>query len=313
MPQVLLFGEPMALFTAVEEGPLAQAERFTRSLAGAEVNVAIGLRRLGHSVAYATRVGDDPLGEYIAGALEREGIGTQLLSRDPVWRTGLQLKGRTSRGDPQTAYYRKGSAFSHLTAEDIDRLPLEGVRLVHVTGIPPALSPECRGASLRLMERAREQGIFVSLDPNLRPALWESREAMRETIHRMARLADLFLPGEEEAKELSGCGTLEEMADFYHRLGPGAVIIKTGREGAYFSAKGQSGRVPGFAVDRVVDTVGAGDGFAVGVLSAWLEGLPLPQAVCRGNAIGAMQVSVQGDNEGLPTRTELEDFLTRSR
>ena len=75
MPQVLLFGEPMALFTAMEEGPLAQAERFTRSLAGAEVNVAIGLRRLGHSVAYATRVGDDPLGEYIAGALEREGIG----------------------------------------------------------------------------------------------------------------------------------------------------------------------------------------------------------------------------------------------
>ena len=74
MPQVLLFGEPMALFTAMEEGPLAQAERFTRSLAGAEVNVAIGLRRLGHSVAYATRVGDDPLGEYIAGALEREGI-----------------------------------------------------------------------------------------------------------------------------------------------------------------------------------------------------------------------------------------------
>ena len=98
----------------------------------------------------------------------------------------------------------------------------------------------------------------------------------------------------------------EAIADFYLSHGVRAVIIKTGSDGAWYkTADGEQGAVAAIKVDNVVDTVGAGDGFAVGVISALLEGKPLPQAVKRGNKIGSLAIQVQGDSEGLPTREAL--------
>ena len=82
-----------------------------------------------------------------------------------------------------------------------------------------------------------------------------------------------------------------------------------GGKGAYYASSSSSGYVPGFPVETIVDTVGAGDGFAAGVLSALREGLSLEDAVRRGNAIGAIQVMSLGDNDGLPTREELDAFM----
>ena len=96
------------------------------------------------------------------------------------------------------------------------------------------------------------------------------------------------------------------MALFYRRLGARLVVVKLGPEGAYFDGEAGCGRVAGFAVGQVIDTVGAGDGFAVGVVSALLEGRSVPDAVKRGAWIGARAVQVLGDTEGLPTRAELD-------
>lgn len=93
------------------------------------------------------------------------------------------FKSKVSNGDPVTAYYRKGSAFSNITSEDIDKVSFDGVELLHVTGIPPALSLSCREATYRLMERAKEKGVYITFDPNLRPALWESEEVMVSVIN----------------------------------------------------------------------------------------------------------------------------------
>lgn len=92
MGKTILFGEPMALLIADTTGPLENVEHFTRALSGAEVNVSIGLTRLGHSVEYLTRLGDDPFGHYIAKTLGENQIGISLLSYDSVYRTGIQLK-----------------------------------------------------------------------------------------------------------------------------------------------------------------------------------------------------------------------------
>ena len=89
------------------------------------------------------------------------------------------------------------------------------------------------------------------------------------------------------------------------------MIIKDGSKGAVVSEAGNVFTVPGFKVEKVVDTVGAGDGFAVGVISGILEGLSIRDSVRRGNAIGAIQVTHRGDNEGLPTREELSGFLNK--
>ena len=312
MANVILFGEPMALLTADTTGPLETIEHFTRSMSGAEVNVAIGLTRLGHKAQYLTRLGDDPFGHYIENALKSNGIGTNLVSYDPVYRTGIQLKNRVTDGsDPYAPYYRKGSAASHISEKEIEDLDLSDIDLVHVTGIPPALSESARKASRTLMKKAKEAGITVTFDPNLRPALWENEETMRAVLNDMAQYADIVLPGIAECGVLAGTCDPEAAAQFFLDKGPQTVIIKDGSHGAYLITAQENIKVPGFKAEKVIDTVGAGDGFAVGVISGLLEGLPMEEGVRRGNAIGCIQVMTAGDNEGLPTPDELRDFCRK--
>lgn len=309
MAKTILFGEPMALLIADTTGPLEEVEHFTRALSGAEVNVSIGLSRLNHQVEYLTRLGDDPFGHYIENQLKKNNIGTSMVTYDSVYRTGIQLKNRVTDGsDPYAPYYRKGSAASHISVKEIDALDLTDVELVHVTGIPPALSESAREATFRLMERAKEEGIFLTFDPNLRPALWENEETMIRVINELAQNTDVVLPGIGECAILAGTEDVEAAADFYQNLGAKTVVIKDGSNGAYVRDGKASYRVPGYKVTNVVDTVGAGDGFAVGVLSGILEGLEMKESVLRGNAIGAIQVMNISDNEGLPMHEELKKF-----
>lgn len=309
MSDVILFGEPMALFIAKDEGNIDEVKNFKRSLAGAEVNVCIGLTRLQHKVSYITRLGEDPLGKYIKRYLEEERISTEFVTFDKLNKTGIMLKSKVLVGDPETAYYRKDSAFSKMKAEDIEAIDLEGVRLLHITGIPPALSQGCREATYRLMDRAKEKGIFITFDPNLRPVLWESKEVMIEVINGLARKCDLILPGIEEGLILTGSSSPEKIADFYNELGVNEIVVKCGGKGAYVRNNNESYFQRGFKVDKVIDTVGAGDGFAVGIISGKLENLTLKESVIRANAIGAIQVTFESDNEGLPTKEELIKYM----
>ena len=310
MAKVLLIGEPMALLIADGIGPLQDVEGFTRKLAGAEVNVCIGLTRLGHEATYVTRLGRDSFGYYTKKTLEDEGISTEFITFDDEFKTGMMLKGKVLDGDPDIEYYRKGSAASKMTPEQMDAIDLSGFSLVHVTGILPAVSLSCRAAMKRLMERAKEAGVIVSFDPNLRPMLWESKAVMAEVLNDLAKLADIVLPGIEEGLTLMGSDEPARIADYYQGLGAKKVVVKIGPEGAYARDGEQSAMIPGFKVETVVDTVGAGDGFATGIISGIIEGLSLAEATHRGNAIGSIQVQHPSDNEGLPTREELADYMS---
>lgn len=310
MGKTLLFGEPMALLIADSTGKLEDVDKFTRSLSGAEVNVAIGLSRLGHEVTYLTRLGNDPFGIYIKNTLEKNNIGTEFVTFDNIYKTGIQLKNRVVDGsNPYAPYYRRGSAASHITPMQIDMIDFSNVEHVHITGIPPALSKTSREATYRLFERAKEKNIFITFDPNLRPSLWESEETMIKVINDLATKADLILPGISECNVLTGFKDFDDIADFYQNKGVMTIIIKDGANGSYIRDGSETYKVNGFKVKNVVDTVGAGDGFAVGVISGRLEGLSLREMVTRGNAIGAIQVTDISDNAALPNHEELKLFI----
>ena len=309
MGKVLLIGEPIALLIAETVDPLEDVEQFTRKLAGAEVNVCFGLARLEHDTCFITRLGKDPFGYYTKKVLEQEGINTDLVTFDDEFLTGLMLKGKVLEGDPPIAFYCKGSAASKITPELVEDIDLAGLDLVHITGVMPAISLSCRLAIKRLMERARKAGIFLSFDPNLRPTLWENDDIMIKWINNLAEIADIVLPGLEEGRILTGFSDPAEIADFYQKLGVKQVVVKLGSKGAYVRDGSESQVIPGFVVENIVDTVGAGDGFATGVVSGLVEGLSLRDAVVRGNAIGAIQIGHISDNEALPTREELRAFM----
>jgi 2-dehydro-3-deoxygluconokinase len=307
---VVTFGEAMTLLIAEQPGPLEAAISFTKRTAGAETNFAIGMARLGLKVAWASRLGDDSLGRYLLAEMKREGIDCGRVVSDATQRTGFQFKGRVTDGsDPPIEYHRKGSAASRMGVDDVDEAWLATARHLHATGVFAAVSATTLPAARKSLDVMRALGRTISFDTNLRPTLWSSTELMTREINDLASRADWVLPGIDEGRLLTGEDTPEGIAAFYRRQGAKLVVVKLGADGAYYDSAlpGQegTGQVPGFPVAEVIDTVGAGDGFAVGVVSALLEGLPVEQAVRRGAWIGARAVQVLGDTEGLPTRLEL--------
>ncbi|WP_295528183.1 sugar kinase [uncultured Pseudacidovorax sp.] len=306
---VATFGEAMLLLVADEPGPIENATLFHKRSAGAETNVAIGLARLGLKVGWASRLGTDSMGRSLLATMQAEGIDCSHVVCDATQRTGFQFKGRVTDGsDPPIEYHRKGSAASQMRPEDIDEAWLCAARHLHATGVFAAVSETTLPTAHRTLDLMRAAGRSISFDPNLRPTLWGSTERMRDCINALAAKADWVLPGLEEGRLLTGETTPEGIARFYREAGASLVVVKLGPDGAYYdSAAAGSAYVPGFPVEQVIDTVGAGDGFAAGVVSALLEGRSVPEAVRRGAWIGARAVQVLGDTEGLPTRAQLQE------
>ena len=305
----ILVGEPMGLFIAQEEGELSRVGNYSLAVAGAEFNVAVGLARLRLPVAYLTCLGADPFGERIFQTLKDNDISGEFVSFSEERPTGFMMKNKVREGDPKIFYFRKGSAASGLSWKDVDRVDFSGYGFLHMTGILPALSESTREAAYYLMQKAREAGLKVSFDPNLRPQLWPDQSTMIRVINELASRADYVFPGEAEGEILCGTRDPQAIGSFYLQRGAGMVVTKLGSRGAYLMTAQEQVLVPGFPVEQVVDTVGAGDGFAAGVLSALMEEKTLYEAVRRGNAVGAIQVTSVGDNDGLPTREELAAFM----
>lgn len=317
MSEFITIGEPVVTFASKDaDYNLADSTHYLKILGGAELNVAIGVQRLGHTTQYISQVGKDPLGIYAENVIKEHGVGTDYVYSDSNHWTGHQLKQLVTHGDPQTYNYRTNSAASHLNFEKIDNLDLSGVKIAHMSGIFPALSETSRKSFRELMKRLVDNNILITFDPNLRPSLWDNETNMISTINELAKDADIVMPGINEGKVLMGSDNPEKIADFYLNNGhrTRAVLVKVGSRGAFVKIKaGDSYMVNGFKTEHVVDTVGAGDGFALGVITALLEGKTLKSAVMRGNAVGSLQVQTPGDNDGYPTQEQLMNFYKKQK
>lgn len=313
MSEFITIGEPMAVLASQDlDTPLSEVVHFEKFLAGAELNVAVGLSRLEHDVAYISKVGRDSFGDFILASSKKAGIDTRYLSQTEDFLTGFYLKEKVSDGDPKTDYFRKNSAAANLSAEELANLDLTGVKLAHLSGIFAALSETSLAAFKAINQKLNATNIQTVFDPNLRPALWQDEATMVETTNELAKANRIILPGINEGEILMGSREPEQIADFYLSQSEltQAVVVKLGADGAYVKTKsGESYTVEGYKVDEVVDTVGAGDGFAVGLESALLEGWSLRDAVQRACAVGALAVQSPGDNDGYPTREELVNFI----
>lgn len=172
------------------------------AVAGAEFNVAVGVARLGHRVTYMTKLGKDPFGQRIIHVLNENKIGNEFVAWSDTKKTGFMLKGRVSQGDPDIFYFRAGSAASTLSVEDVEKIRFDEYSHIHLTGILPALSESTRAAVNLMFDKARQAGLLITFDPNLRPQLWPSQDVMIQSINDMASKADIVLPGTAEGKIL---------------------------------------------------------------------------------------------------------------
>ncbi|MFJ4255013.1 sugar kinase [Microbacterium sp. NPDC090003] len=288
-PEVVCVGESMGLVTALG-APLAETETAALGIAGAEGNVAVGLVAAGHRAVWASRLGDDPLGTRITGELGRRGVEIWAES-DAEAPTGVMFKDPGVESS-SVYYYRRGSAASRMGAGFLSVDRLRGVRIVHTTGITPALSPSCRAMVDGLYTDAREAGALVSFDVNDRRALWSMDDA-RATLTRLADAADIAFVGRDEAERLWGTATAADVRA--HLPNCALLVVKDGDVGATaFAASAEPVFVPAPRVE-VVEPVGAGDAFAAGFLAATLDGADLAERLSAGHTAAAHVLRTHGD------------------
>jgi 2-dehydro-3-deoxygluconokinase len=308
-PELVTIGETMVVLEAAEEGRLRYIPRFNKKLGGAESNVAIGVTRLGHSAGWISKVGDDEFGKYLVSSIYGEGVDTSRVKYNQEYPTGLYIKERLNHEKTQVYYYRSNSAASQLTKEDIDWNYLKEAKMIHISGITPFLSDSCLEVTQAVIAFVKENNIFLSFDPNLRFKLMAKKDNAKEILLQLAKQSDLFMPGLDEAEYLIGSRNYEEIAEYFLNEGVSKIVIKNGAKETYYASKcGEAGAVPSFKVEHVVDPVGAGDGFAAGLLTGLLENKSLKESVEMGAKVGAMVITMRGDIEGLPERKELENF-----
>ncbi|RSM46720.1 sugar kinase [Amycolatopsis balhimycina DSM 5908] len=290
-PEVLCVGESMALFVPAEPGPPDEVKQWTRTIGGAESNVACNLPTLGVRSGWVSAVGDDPFGRAMLREVAAHGVDVSACSVDPLRPTGLYVKESGAGGSP-VRYYRTGSAASGMGPALLDRLDLDGVRVLHLSGITPALSDSCLALVRALLDMPRGDRL-ISFDVNLRPALWTGRDP--GLLAELAGQADIVLTGDDEARQVWGTGDPAKLRALLP--GPRTLVVKHGERGATL-VEGEPLFAPALKVD-VVEPVGAGDAFAAGFLAATLRGATPLERLRQGHLQAAVTLLTH-DDVGVP-------------
>jgi 2-dehydro-3-deoxygluconokinase len=299
--EVVAIGEMMGLLDPESDGPLEDVSGFRLRVAGAEGNVLINLAHLGHRTAFVSAVGVDPFGRLVIRTLKEQGVGTEHVVVDPAAPTGVFFKERLGDGQRHVHYYRDRSAAARLTPAEVDLDRLGLPKVLAVSGVTLGLGD---GGGLSEVARramswaAASPDCVVVFDPNLRPSLWDGPRAAAE-FGDILPLIDVLLAGRDELATLMPDLAAHEAAQLLSRSGIDAVVLKDGAHGATVHQAGEVTPISPFPVDRVVDSVGAGDAFAAGVISGLLHGWSVQDGARLGAVLGARAVTVSGDWEGV--------------
>ncbi|MGQ4512066.1 PfkB family carbohydrate kinase [Streptomyces sp. DW26H14] len=290
--EVVCVGESMVTFVPSRPGRLADVPSFARTIGGAESNVACALAAVGHRAAWVSRVGADGFGDHLVEAIAAYGVDTSAVRRDETRPTGIYFRTANDRAATahEVAYYRAGSAASAMSPATMPLDTLADCRVLHLSGITAALSPDCL-ALLETLTARRPGRPLVSFDVNHRPRLWRDAAGPRVLLD-LARGADLVFVGEDEAAQAWDVHGAEAIRAALPE--PETLVVKRGSAGATLFTGGTSVTVPALRVD-VVAPVGAGDAFAAGVLSATLRGLAPAERLRHGHLMAAAVLTAEAD------------------
>jgi 2-dehydro-3-deoxygluconokinase len=302
MPDLLSLGECMV--ELYSEQPIEEADTFTRSLAGDSLNILVAAQRLGTSTGYITRLGDDPFAAYLLGAWRSEGIDTSRV-RVVAGFNAVHFVALMPDGDREFVYYRKGSAPSTLSPEDLDSEYIGAAKLQHLSGIAQAISSSARDTVLSAARIARQRGVAVSYDPNYRHQLWSHEEA-REAMEEVLPYVDFLLPSAPaDARALLDTDDPHAVVEHYRGKGVPVVAVTHGEKGVVVGAADGVFEVPAFRPEGAIDTTATGDAFNGGFLHGVLSGMTVEDAARLGVVTAGLKLRGRGALAGMPFRDEV--------
>lgn len=278
------------------------AEQVSVSIGGDAANESIILSRLGHNVQIMCGIGQDDVGSFIRNVLEKNGVD---LTPAVVSEEGdSAVNVIVIRENGERNFINSGIPKAACFQPDIDKI--EGVKVVSLASLflPPFTDTDSLLAAAR---KAKETGAVVCLDVVVSEG--SSLEPYKEALPYV----DFVFPNREEAEQLTGKSDLEEMADALLGYGIQNAIIKIGKDGCFVKNKGGSYIVPGYTVENVADTTGAGDNFAAGLISGILQKMELQDACRYACKVAGVSIQAQGACNGVKSRKQVEEQFIKMK
>lgn len=316
----------MDLFAQDVGARFEEVTGFDTSVGGSPVNIAIGVSRLGLTSATLTAVGEDKVGDFVLHYLENEGVSTDYIPRKPNAHTGLAIVAIQPPDTFPLVFYRDNPADIYLTIDDVTALPLAQTRAIQLSGT--ALSRgTCRDALLFAAEQCHRHNVPTFMDLDLRPDQWTALRSFGLNVRPVLAHIKIVIGTEEEFYALLAedptpvtqsqhltKAQISELENLVQRLlaapqGPETVVLKRGGRGvSLFTKAGEKIDAPGFPVE-ILNTVGAGDAFASGLIYGYLNGWDWYKCGRMGNACGALVVTRHGCSRALPYEQEALEFI----
>lgn len=306
MPELLSMGECMIeLFS---EDSIETAQTFHKSIAGDSFNIAVAVSRLGSSVGYITKLGNDPFEKFIRNSFEKEKFDMSLTLSSKGF-NAVHFVATMPDGNRDFVYYRKGSSPSNITPDDLEESHIKKAKIMHCSGISQAISESSRETVLHAAKVAHYNNVLVSYDPNYRHQLWSPKEAIA-AMEELMPYVDIFLPSApEDTMALFNADNPEKIISISRNFGVENTLITMGSNGALVDSKGDIFTVPPYQSDSVIDTTGAGDAFKGGFLHGILEGLDIKKAAEIGNIAAGITITGRGAINSIPYRDEVYKIL----
>ncbi|RXT08049.1 aminoimidazole riboside kinase [Ammoniphilus sp. CFH 90114] len=260
MSGVICLGEALIDFIPLDEHHLI----YQKSPGGAPANVAVGISKLGGKAFFLGKLGQDVLGKFLLDTLEAQGVDVSYVSWEEHVRTGIVFVTLDPGGERSFSFYIDPSADRYLGIKDLQSEWFENNHILHFGSIS-LISEPSRSATVHAIQLAKQNGMLISYDPNLRLSLWKTPEEAKTTILSTIGQADILKISEEELVFLTGEQSIENGLSSLAQYDIPLIFITMGGEGCVFQFKGQTRRIPAISVS-VVDTTGAGDAFVSGIL-----------------------------------------------
>jgi len=275
------------------------ARNMTLTMGSASAILATNIARLGLTVGFSGKLGQDQFGELVLKTLQERGVNTDGIQVASSGKTGVTVV--LSYPEDYAMVTHMG-AMENFGIDDIDFSYIKQSKHLHLSSY--YLQPTMRQGAAELFRRAKDMGLTTSFDPG-----WDPDEEWSDEIYDLLQHVDVFMPNEQEAKYIAGIQDIDKALD---KLGGYCeiVVVTQGSKGSVCRYDGDTIRAGVFSVNPT-DTTGAGDSFNAGFLSQWLAGEDMHQCITYGSACGAIATTKLGGSTASPTRHEAEAFLQK--
>ena len=300
---VLCLGEALIEFNQV---PDDTNNTYRSGFGGDTSNTAVAVARQESSSGFLSKVGNDPFGIKLLELWKREGVDCTYVLQHPEFPTGIYFVTHDENGH-HFSYYRKGSAASQMTPEDVTADVVSQSKVLHLSAITQAISASSCETAFAAIHQARKSGVKISYDTNLRLKLWPLNQA-RDVINQVVPMCDVLLPSLDDVTSLTGLQEPKKIIDYYLKLGAKLVVLKQGEQGVLVADGHNESCISGHAV-KTIDATGAGDTFDGAFLSEWIRSNDPFKAAEYANAAAALSTTRYGAVNSIPNRTEVELFL----